>query len=108
MLVLIAIMVFILLMQVSKLNSATKKEDGSMPEAQLTQAVASPAPAYPAGLSAEVVAAITGAVVAMEGEGAVIHSIAPAASTATRTPRPLVRKQNSWAAAGRSDYSQPF
>lgn len=65
---------------------------------------AKPAPAVSQGISGEVVAAITAAVVQMDGNGAVIKSIKPV----RKVERKDVRSRNPWATAAISDNTRPF
>ncbi len=72
-----------------------------------------PAPAKPAapavsqGISGEVVAAISAAVYMMEGEGATVTSIAPAAAARQQAPNPITRR-NPWAFAAITENTRPF
>ncbi len=66
---------------------------------------AAPAPAAN-GVSGEIVAAISAAVYMMEGEGAVVTSIAPAAKRA-QLPNPI-KVRNPWAFAAVTENTRPF
>lgn len=68
-----------------------------------------PANAAPAqqGISGEIVAAISAAVYMMEGEGAVVTSIAPAAPARAQAPNPITRR-NPWAFAAITENTRPF
>ncbi len=59
------------------------------------------------GISGEVVAAISAAVYMMEGEGAVVTSIAPAAPARAQAPNPITRR-NPWAFAAIAENTRPF
>ena len=89
-----------------KKNSASKN-----PELNI---IPTPPPAAPAvapvaaqGISGEIVAAISAAVYMMEGEGAVVTSIAPAAAVRAQAPNPITRR-NPWAFAAISENTRPF
>lgn len=64
----------------------------------------SSAPVASQGISNEVVAAITAAVVQMDGDGAVVKSIKPV----RKIERKDVRSRNPWAMAAISDNTRPF
>lgn len=67
----------------------------------ITSAPTPAAPAVEAGISGEVVAAISAAVYSMEGSGATIKSIA-------RKKASPITSRNPWASAGVADNTRPF
>lgn len=93
---------------VSKLEGSSKAHRNSKTEAKeenLTFSVpaasvvpSAPAPVVEQGISAEVVAAITAAIVASEGPGVVVRSV----------KRVNVGSRNPWAAAAVADNTRPF
>ena len=92
----------------------SKKNKAMAQEFQVTD---TPAPAIAqqtapvaAGVSEEIVAAISAAVYMMEGEGAVISAIAPAVPAApvrAQRPNPITRR-NPWATAAITENTRPF
>lgn len=86
-----------------------KKKNSQNPELNIVP-TPPPAPAKaPAaqGISGEIVAAISAAVYMMEGEGAVVTSIAPAAPVRTQVQNPITRR-NPWAFAAITENTRPF
>ncbi|MBQ8980554.1 MAG: OadG family protein [Eubacterium sp.] len=89
-----------------------KKSNTAPPEINIVN-TPPPAPEKPAapavqGVSEEIVAAISAAVYMMEGEGAVVTSIAPAPAAARRqAPNPITRR-NPWAFAAVTENTRPF
>lgn len=108
----------------SKSQAAAKKRKAKKLEEQMkadaaesSAAVSSPAPApvsAPAvqnGISGEIVAAISAAVYAMEGEGASVTSITPVASAAAAVPamrKNPITVRNPWAQAAVTENIRPF
>ena len=87
-----------------------KKSNTAPPELNIVNTPPpAPAKAAPAaqGISGEIVAAISAAVYMMEGEGAVVTSIAPAAPVRAQAPNPITRR-NPWAFAAVTDNTRPF
>ena len=90
-----------------------KKKSNTLPPQLNIVNTPPPAPEKPAapaaqGISGEVVAAISAAVYMMEGDGAVVTSIAPAAAAARKqAPNPITRR-NPWAFAAISENTRPF
>ena len=92
-------------MRKNKKNKAAKQENPQLniiPTPPPAQAPSAPAAQ---GISGEIVAAISAAVYMMEGEGAVVTSIAPA--TRAQAPNPITRR-NPWAFAAISENTRPF
>lgn len=82
---------------------APVRTDAPVP-ALRNSAASSSAPVASQGISNEVVAAITAAVVQMDGDGAVVKSIKPV----RKIERKDVRSRNPWAMAAISDNTRPF
>ena len=66
------------------------------------------APAAAQGISGEIVAAISAAVYMMEGEGAVVTSIAPAPVAARAQVKNPITRRNPWAFAAITENTRPF
>ena len=64
-----------------------------------------PAPSAPVGVSEEIVAAISAAVYMMDGEGAVVTNITPAAVPMRKNP---IKTRNPWAMAAIVQNTKPF
>lgn len=87
-----------------------KKKNSQNPELNIIPTPPpAPSKAAPAaqGISGEIVAAISAAVYMMEGENAVVTSIAPAAPVRAQVQNPITRR-NPWAFAAITENTRPF
>lgn len=89
------------------------KKNNKKMEKEVQQMLSAPAPvsnagAASSGVSGEVVAAISAAVYMMEGEGAIVSSITPAAPVVRQQiPNPITRR-NPWAMAAVFENTKPL
>ena len=98
---------------ISKTQNKSKKSKNDTNKAQPAPAVAKKAAltatAANSGVSEEIVAAISAAVYAMEGSGAVVTSVTPVASVAPVIKRANpIKNRNPWAQAAVLDNTKPF
>jgi len=98
---------------ISKTQNKSKKSKNDTNKAQPAPAVAKKAAptatAANSGVSEEIVAAISAAVYAIEGSGAVVTSVTPVASVAPVIKRANpIKNRNPWAQAAVLDNTKPF
>ena len=97
---LLFIMLLVLLGRVGRLAKSIQAPAGNTP----AKAAATAAPRAAGGVPAEVVAAISAAVAFLEGDGAVVRSVAPAAAAGHFG----VRAPGEWGFAARTAAVEPF
>ena len=95
---------------ISKTQNKSKKSKNDTNKAQPAPAVAKKAAptatAANSGVSEEIVAAISAAVYAMEGSGAIVTSVTPVAPVIKRANP--IKNRNPWAQAAVLDNTKPF
>lgn len=90
-------------------NKSKKSEKKAQPAPAVAKKAAPTATAANSGVSEEIVAAISAAVYAMEGSGAVVTSVTPVASVAPVIKRANpIKNRNPWAQAAVLDNTKPF